>query len=310
MKSAKKIIGGIEAGGTKFVCAVGFSSEEKDQPVEVLSEVRFPTTTPEATLAQALAFFQEAVAEFGELAALGIGTFGPASVQQRRKDYGRILNTPKKGWKDAEIVSFFTEAFPEASIAFDTDVNAAALGESLQGAGKDVENFVYLTVGTGIGGGVIVDGKPLQGLLHPEIGHLLLPPFHALENGKFSQPEKITGSCPFHEHCLEGYASGTAMNQLWGCRAETLPPDHPAWELEATFLAAACQNLTAILSPQRIILGGGVMQQMHLFPMIRNKFQALIGDYWSIEEPYIIPPALGNQAGIIGSLQLAITAID
>lgn len=286
--SEQVIIGGVEAGGTKFVCAIG------NEKGEVLLEERFPTESPEVTLPRAVEFFKKAEAEFGKVSRFGVGTFGPAGVNKDRDDYGKILATPKPGWEGADFVGAFEKAFPEASIAFDTDVNAAAMGEGAKGAAQGLKTFVYVTVGTGIGGGIIIDGKPLSGLLHPEVGHITVPAFDDFE-----------GVCPFHGDCLEGLASGTAIGERWGTPAYELPADHEAWELEAKYLAAAVQTLTAIVSPERIIFGGGVMEQEHLFPMIREEYKKNAGGYWPDVENYIVPPQLGNQAGIVGCFALA-----
>ena len=284
----RELIGGVEAGGTKIVCAIG------DAFGNVLLEERFPTETPELSIPRAIEFFKNAELEYGQVSKFGIGTFGPAGVYKQRDDYGKILATPKQGWEGADFVGAFEGAFPEVEIAFDTDVNAAALGEGLKGAAQGLRTFVYITVGTGIGGGVVVDGKPLSGLLHPEIGHIPVPLFDDFE-----------GVCPFHRNCVEGMASGTAIGARWGMDAKAIPIDHEAWDLEAKYLAALVQTLTGILSPERIIFGGGVMEQKQLFPLIREKFIERANGYWPEVEDYIVPPELGNQAGIVGCFALA-----
>lgn len=284
------ILGGIEAGGTKFVCALG------DEHGNVLKEVRFPTAAPEPTLANAVAFFEQTEQEFGKMSALGIGTFGPAGINKDLDNYGKILATPKAGWEGADFLGAFSQwNIPKA---FDTDVNAAALGEGLKGAAIGLKNFVYITIGTGIGGGVVINGLPLSGYLHPEIGHISI-----------RQSDDFEGVCPFHKNCVEGMASGTAIEARWGKPAQELAPDHPAWELEATYLASLCKTLTAVLSPQRIILGGGVMGQDHLLPMIQAKFDDLCASYWQTPDDYLVTPKLGNQAGIVGALRLAQQAL-
>lgn len=280
------ILGGIEAGGTKFVCALG------DEHGNVLKEERFPTGAPEPTLAQAVAFFENAEQEIGKMDALGIGTFGPAGINKDLDNYGKILATPKEGWEGAEFLGAFAKW--DIPKAFDTDVNAAALGEGAKGAAVGLKNFVYITVGTGIGGGVVINGQTLSGYLHPEIGHISI-----------RQLDDFEGVCPFHKNCAEGMASGTAMRERWGKPAQKLSLDHPAWELEAAYLASLCQTLTAVLSPQRIILGGGVMGQDHLLPMIQKKFDELCSSYWQTPNNYLVRPELGNQAGIVGALRLA-----
>ncbi len=280
--------GAVEAGGTKFVCAVG------DSAGNVLVEERFSTETPEPTLQRAVNFFKKHEGEYGKIDHFGIGTFGPAGVNRSRDDYGKILATPKLGWQGADFVGTFQSAFPAATIVFDTDVNAAALGEGKRGAAVGLKTYVYVTVGTGIGGGIVVNGRPLKGMLHPDIGHITVPAFDDFE-----------GVCPFHGDCLEGLASGTAISERWGKEAWELAVDHPAWELEAEYLAAMVQTLTAVVSPERVILGGGVMEQTQLFSLVCEKFAKNTGGYWPELEDFIVPSELGNQAGIIGCFELA-----
>jgi fructokinase len=292
-------IGAIEAGGTKFVCAIASPDGE------ILRESRFPTRNPEQTLQQVVDFFQEnlpldpATGQISRLSALGIGTFGPVGVNPELPSYGKILATPKKGWEGTDMIAPFTSAFPHIKVKLDTDVNAAALGEGQLGAARDSHSFVYITIGTGIGGGVVINDQIIKGHLHPEIGHLSV---YQEKNDSF------LGVCPFHHNCIEGLASGEAIYQRWGTKAENLPPEHPAWLLEARYIASLCQTLTAVLSPQRIILGGGVMEQAHLLPLIEQEFQRKVGEYWQITPDYLVRPMLGNQAGIIGSVQLALKA--
>ena len=285
------LYGGIELGGTKIICADGTG------PADVQAETRFLTTTPGEALEQILTFFQPY-----RLAAIGIGSFGPISLHRGAPDYGFITTTPKPGWAQADIVGPIRQAL-NVPVGFDTDVNVAALGEWRWGAGQGLDTFIYLTIGTGIGGGGISNGKLIHGLLQPEMGHIRLP--HDQEADPFA------GICPYHRDCLEGLASGPAMQARWGASAESLPADHPAWLLEARYLALACVSFMCIISPQRIILGGGVMHQRHLFPLIRCEVQTLLNGY--IQAPivlqdidsYIVPPALSNQAGILGALALA-----
>jgi len=293
---ALPLIGAIEAGGTKFVCAAGTTRDD-------LEETRFPTTTPGETLDRALAFFHDRQEARGPLAALGIGTFGPAGVHPDAPDFGFITSTPKPGWANTDFVGPFRAAF-DIPVAFDTDVNAAACGEGKWGAGRGLHSFVYLTIGTGIGGGAVADGRLVHGLLHPEIGHLRLP--------RDPARDPFPGTCPFHGDCLEGLASGPALAARWRCDPGTLDPGHPAWDLQAGYLAHALHNLALSLSPQRFILGGGVMEQTHLFPLVRQKLHASLHGYLahpslSLEsmDAYVVPPALGNQAGILGAFALA-----
>lgn len=290
------LFGGIEGGGTKFVCAVGSG------PDDLRAETRFPTTTPEETIARALAFFQEQQAIHGALAAIGIACFGPLDPRPASPTFGRILPTPKPGWTNADLVGPFRAAFG-VPVGFDTDVNGAALGEARWGAAQGCDPVLYLTVGTGIGGGFLVNGQLVHGLLHPEAGHLPLPHDRARD--------PFEGICPFHGDCFEGLACGPAIEKRWGQRAETLPPEHPAWELEAEYIALALCSYIYTLSPQRIVLGGGVGQQPHLLRHVREKVPALLNGY--IQSPhimerigeYIVPPGLGNRAGVLGALALA-----
>lgn len=290
----KRLLGGIEAGGTKFVCAVGCG------PGELVAETRFPTTIPDVTIARAVDFLRQAVGDEG-LAAVGIGSFGPIDADPRSETFGRITSTPKPGWAGTDLAGAVARAL-DVPVGFDTDVNAAALGEHRWGAARGLDTFVYLTVGTGVGGGAMAGGRLLHGLLHPEMGHLLIA---AREDDDFP------GVCPFHSCCLEGLASGPALEKRWGRRAEALPDEHPAWELEAHYLALGLANIVCVLSPQRIILGGGVMGREQLFPAIREKLRALLNGY--VEAPaitlsnneFIQPPGLGQRSGVLGAIALA-----
>jgi fructokinase len=291
----RTLYGGIEAGGTKFVCAVGSG------PDDLRAETRFPTTTPGATLGRALAFFQEQQ-QAGPLAAIGIGAFGPLDPDPGSPTYGYITSTPKPGWAQTPFAPVLARALG-LPVGFDTDVNVAALGESRWGAARGLDTMLYLTIGTGIGGGGIIRGRLLHGLLHPEMGHIRVP--------HDRQADPYAGVCPFHGDCLEGLASGPSLERRWGRRAETLPANHPAWALEAHYLALALVNFICTLSPQRIILGGGVMAQPQLFPLIRQEVQTLLNGY--VQAPaildgiaaYIVPPGLGNRAGVLGAIALA-----
>jgi fructokinase len=288
-----KLYGGIEAGGTKFVCAVGTSMGE------ILGRTQFPTGTPEATLGQAIGFFLRQAAP---VASVGIGSFGPVDLNPTSLTFGRITTAPKPGWQDIDIAGQVRAAL-SVPTRLDTDVNAAALGEHCWGAAQGLDTFLYLTVGTGIGGGGMAGGQLLRGLVHPEMGHQRIP--HDRERDPFD------GSCPHHGDCWEGLACGPAIERRWGKPAHDLPPDHPAWALEAHYLALGLANLILVVSPQRIVLGGGVMHQLQLFPTIRREVQVLLAGY--IRAPailermyeYIVPPALGDQAGVLGAIALA-----
>lgn len=300
MEDQSVLFGGIEAGGTKFVCAVGSG------PEDVRSEVRIPTTTPAETLAEVIAFFRQQIDSHGALAAIGIGSFGPVEVSPTSLKFGWFLNTPKPGWQQVAFAPVLAQEFG-LPIGFDTDVNAAALGEYRWGNAQGLDTFIYLTVGTGIGGGGLVGGRPIHGLLHPEMGHILIP--HDLSGDPFP------GICPYHRDCLEGLASGVALESRWQQKAADLPADHPAWALEAHYLATGLINFIHVISPERIILGGGVMEQAQLFPLIRSEVRERLSPYLEIPkimtniEDYIVPPKLGNRAGMMGAFALAQQAI-
>jgi fructokinase len=291
MAPASHLRGGIEAGGTKFVCAVGYT------PQSIQASITIPTGPPAATLSQVIAFFRPYA-----LRSLGLATFGPIDLDPESPAYGKILSTPKLAWQGCPILDILQTAL-NVPIAVDTDVNAAALAEFMYGAGQGCDPLVYLTVGTGIGGGAVIHGRPLHGPMHPEVGHMLL----ARAPG-----DTRPSGCPFHEDCLEGLASGHAIHVCFGA-PETLPPQHEAWTLEAAYLGQALATITTILSPQRIIIGGGVMRQTQLLPHIREACaQALHGYLPRLKTPsdfqaYIVAPGLGDQAGVIGALRLAQT---
>lgn len=291
------IYGGVEAGGTKIVCAVGTS------PQNLLAEIRFPTTTPEETLEKTVEFFRKTMQKNKiRLDGIGIGSFGPLDLNPVSPDFGKITSTPKPGWAFTEIRATIESKTGTPTI-LDTDVNTAAIGEGLWGAAQGLKNYIYLTIGTGIGGGFIVDGKPYHGLIHPEMGHFRLT--------RDPQEDPFEGCCPYHHDCFEGLASGPALKARYGQSAETLPIYHPAWDLEANYIAQALQSIICITSPERIILGGGVMQQQHLFPMVRLKVVQFLNGY--VQHPeilehtdrYIVPPALGNYAGVLGAIAMA-----
>lgn len=291
-----QVFAGIEAGGTKWVCMIA------NHPGDIYATTRFPTSDPEETIGNAIEFIKSQTHKPGDLKGLGIGSFGPLDLNRESATYGFLTTTPKPGWANTDLISPFHEAF-NLPIGFDTDVNAAALGEHRWGAGRGLSDFIYLTVGTGIGGAALANGKLIHGMIHPEMGHTRIP--HDWERDPFP------GVCPYHGDCLEGLATGPAVQARWNQPAEDLPPEHPAWQLEANYLALGITNLIATLSPQRIILGGGVMDQEHLFPMIRIKVRELLGNYITAQEiletneQYIVPPSLGSQAGVLGAIALA-----
>jgi fructokinase len=271
------VIAGVEAGGTKFVCGVGTCPAD-------LERQEFATTTPEETLPQVVSF----LARF-QLDALGIGCFGPLDLAQ-----GRITSTPKEAWRNVNIVNRLQSATGIPRVVLDTDVNAAAMGEHTWGAARGLDTFLYLTVGTGIGGGAMVNGRLLHGLSHPEMGHVRIS--HDLAKDPF------TGDCYAHGDCLEGLASGRAMERRWGARAETLAEGHPAWQLEAHYLGLGITSLICAFSPQKVIVGGGVMKRVG-FDAVRAQVRQMMNGY--MEVPEIVPPELGNDAGVLGAIALA-----
>ena len=286
------LVAAIEAGGTKFVCAVGHGPED-------IEEVRFPTTCPEETISRSIEFFIDAQERKGKVNAIGIGTFGPTDVNPESATFGHIKNTPKADWANTDLASPIRAALNGIPLAFETDVNAAAWGEGKWGSAKGLNDFIYITVGTGIGGGAVSNGKIVHGISHPEMGHLRIP--------RDGSVDPFGGCCPFHGDCLEGLASGTALQQRWSQDPSELPPEHSAWELQSSYLADAIINITLTLSPERFILGGGVMDQEHLFPMVRERVTSRLAKYINVPEPekFIVPPGLGAQAGVLGSLALA-----
>lgn len=295
-----RVYGGIEAGGTKFVCAIGTG------PDDLRAEVRFPTTAPEEAIGRAVAFFREQVAATGdELAAVGIASFGPIDPDPRSSTFGYVTTTPKPGWAHTNLAGAIGAEL-DVPVGFDTDVNAAAFGEHRWGAAQGLDTFIYLTVGTGLGGGGMVNGKLIHGMMHPEMGHIRVPHDWAVD--------PYPGCCTYHGDCLEGLCAGPAIAGRWHQRGEELPEDHPAWALEARYLALGLVNYICTLSPQRIIMGGGVMERAFLFPMIRREVQALLNGYIGTEQilrqidDYIVPPALGARAGVLGALALAESA--
>ncbi len=295
------LVGGIEAGGTKFVCSVGTG------PEELRADTRFPTTTPDETLSRAISFFKKQEAQDEPLSAIGVASFGPVDPDPDSSTFGFITSTPKLDWTNTDFVGALRDHF-HVPVGFDTDVNGAALAEGKWGAAAGLHTFIYLTIGTGIGGGAMVNGRLLHGLIHPEMGHIRL--HHDWERDPFP------GNCPYHGDCLEGMAAGPAIEERWGQKGQELEPGHPAWDLEAEYLAQALQSLVCVLSPQRIIMGGGVMNQPELITKVREKTATYLNDY--IQHPaitdhineYIVPPALGDRAGVLGAIALGLQALE
>jgi fructokinase len=295
-----KLYGGIEAGGTKFVCAVGSG------PDDVRAEVRFPTSTPVEALGKSIEFFREQHAKH-PMTAIGVACFGPVDPDPTSPTFGYVTTTPKPHWAHTDVVGVLHKALG-LPVGFDSDVNGAALGEHRWGAAQGLDTFVYLTVGTGLGGGAMVNGKLVHGLMHPEMGHMRIP--HDLA------ADPYPGWCTYHGDCFEGLTCGPAIEGRWNTSARNLPPDHPAWALEAHYLALGVVNIITVLSPQRVIMGGGVMDQSHLFPLIRQEVVTVLNGY--IQRPqlgagldaYIVPPGLGNRAGVLGAIALAQDVAD
>lgn len=288
------LFGCIEAGGTKFVLGVGRAHDA------MLSMEQIPTTTPSATLAAALAFFESARRQHGAYHAFGIASFGPVDLDRISPQWGCILDTPKPGWSGTNLTGPFGDTFA-CPVGFDTDVNGAALAEHLWGASIGVDISTYVTVGTGIGGGALVEGRPVHGLRHPEMGHIRVAR-HAADHA-------FAGICPFHGPCLEGLASGPAILARWGKSLSELPADHVAHDVIASYLAQLVIAQQALLSPRRIVFGGGVLSTPGLLERIRAQSAVFAHDYFgstSAEyETLVVAPMLGARAGLLGALALA-----
>lgn len=287
-------LGSLEAGGTKMVCAVG------DSDGTIYEQISIPTTTPEDTMPHIIDYFKEK-----EIAALGIACFGPVDVNPDSETYGTILDTPKLPWRQYPILKVMQDAL-KLPMGLDTDVNGSCLGEVTYGTAKGLDSVIYITVGTGIGVGIVLDGRLVHGMLHPEAGHILIAP-EAGDEGHCI--------CPYHGHCLEGLAAGPSIEKRWGAKAVELTERSEVWELESQYLAQAIVNLILTVSPKRIILGGGVMHQEQLFPLIRKKVPELMNGY--IRTPqmqnmdtYIMPASLQDNQGIMGGLRLAELALQ
>lgn len=289
------MLGAIEAGGTKFVCAVG------TEDGKLIERIQIDTVTPEETIPKVIAFFKQQ-----PIKALGIGSFGPIDIDKMSDTYGYITSTPKLGWGNYPFVRTMKEAF-NIPIEFNTDVNGAALGESIHGAAKGLDSCLYITVGTGIGAGAAVQGKLLQGLSHPEMGHVLV---------RRHPEDTYKGHCPYHGDCAEGMAAGPAIEERWGKKAIQLADRKEVWEMEAYYLAQTLMQYILILSPKKIIMGGGVMKQAQIFSLVRRQVQELLNGYVAVPQitehidDYIVSPGLGDDAGIVGALMLAKQALE
>jgi fructokinase len=286
------IYGGVETGGTWCVCALGTG------PDDIRECVEFPTTDPEETLERIVAFFRA----HGAPDAIGIGSFGPVDADPGSSTWGQVTTTPKPGWQRTPLATTIRDRLG-VPVAFDTDVAAAALGEHEWGAGRNRPNLCYLTVGTGIGAGLLIDGRTVRGLVHPEAGHIFVP--HDRDRDPFA------GVCPVHGACWEGLASGKAISRRWGVDGSELPAEHEAWRLEADYLAFGILAIVLVASPHRVIVGGGVMQQAALLPMVRTRLRELVAGYLDTPclgagiDDYLVPPELGDRAGVLGAIALA-----
>lgn len=295
MNKTSVVYGGIEAGGTKFICALGSS------PDNIIAETQFTTTNPQETLGKCIDFFHK-TGKKHPLQAIGIASFGPLDLDKKSPAYGSIPTTPKPGWGGTNLVKTIREGL-DLPVVLDTDVNGAALGEWRWGAAQGLDTFIYLTIGTGIGGGGMVNGRLMHGLAHPEMGHILIPHDHT--------KDPFPGVCPFHADCFEGLACGPAIAGRWGKAPEQLLPSHEAWQLEAEYLASGVLNLVLTLSPQKVIMGGGIMKVPELLFSVRHRVAGLLNNY--IHAPaitngidsYIVAPSLGDMAGVLGAIALA-----
>lgn len=280
------MLGSIEAGGTKFVCAVA------DRQLKIVDKITIDTRTPNTTVKEVLQFFAN-----HSVRALGIGCFGPIDIDPSSPTYGYITSTPKLAWQNFNFVKTIQDSIPIA-ISFNTDVNVAAYGEFKLGAAKDKSSCIYITVGTGIGGGIIIDKQIINSRHHPELGHIFI---------KRDDKDQFAGNCPFHRDCLEGLAAGPAIEKRWGIKPVDLADTHQAWDFEAFYLAQAIVNYTLMLAPDIIILGGGIMHKPHLLAKVKSRCVELLNGYFPIAEidNYLTLPKLGDDSGIMGGLLLA-----
>jgi len=293
---SEALLGGIEAGGTKFVCGVGRS------PTEILRTRTIPTRGPDETLAEVLAFFADVSAQLGPISALGVASFGPVDLDPRSPAFGAIKTTPKAGWTGFNLKNTLAEGLG-CPVAIDTDVTGSGLAEWAYGAGQGLDRLAYLTVGTGIGGALIADGRPLHRYSHPEMGHV--------SARRRADDIGFAGVCPFHGDCLEGLASGPAVVARYGKKLSEMPSDSPIWMILADYLAQLCLSIMLIAPPARIIIGGGVMSNPQLYPLIRqeilrqnNGYLDLLSDP-AVVEAFVVPPGLKDEAGLIGALMMA-----
>ena len=288
-------IGAIEAGGTKFICGIG-----NEQGI-IEDKISFPTGEPERTLEQVISYF-----EHNNVDSIGIGTFGPIDINPSSPSYGCVTTTPKPGWANYPFLTSLKKVF-DVPFGWDTDVNAAALGEAMWGSAKGLDSCIYYTIGTGIGVGVFAEGRLVHGLVHPEGGHLLI---------RRHPEDRFAGTCPYHGDCLEGLAAGPAIEKRWNMKGGDIPADHMSWAMEAFYIGQSVTASILMFSPKKIVLGGGVMHQKQLYPLIRTEVQSNLNGYVSVKavldniEDYIVPPVLGDNAGLCGALALGLQAIE
>ena len=288
------LYGALEAGGTKMVCALG------DENGHILEQVSIPTVTPEETMPKIIEYFQGKKIE-----ALGVASFGPVDLDKSSPTYGYITKTPKLAWANYNLVGALKDAL-NIPIGFDTDVDGSLLGEVTWGAAKGLMDVAYITIGTGVGGGILSGGKVIHGMMHPEMGHVKVIPVPG---------DTYAGKCPFHGNCLEGMAAGPAIKDRWGVPANELVDKPEVWEYEADYIAQAVVMLILTVSPKKVILGGGVMHQLQLFPLIRNKVAEKLNGYLVTKEledldNYIVPAGCNDDQGIMGAIKLAMDACD
>lgn len=295
MSAVPALFGAIEAGGTKFRCAL------TDAEAHILVEERIATTDPRATLAAVVRFFDLAQRQHGAVQSFGVGSFGPLQLRRDAPGYGHLLSTPKAGWSGADLLGPLQEAFGRP-VLLDTDVNAAALAESLRGAGRGLQSLVYVTVGTGIGGGAVLDGHIVHGQMHPEMGHLLI---------RRDPRDAFAGVCPYHGDCLEGLVSGPAIMARWGRSLDRIAEGEEALDIVAGYLGQMVANLALLLSCQRIVIGGGVMTDGRLFAPLRRAARQLLQGYLpALSSPdamdaFVVSPGLGDLSGLTGAALLA-----
>ncbi len=283
------LLGSIEAGGTKFVCAIG------NENYQIKDQITFPTTTPAETLQKTVDYFKQFAVD-----AIGIASFGPIEVRKTAPNYGYITDTPKKGWANTDFVGRLTKTI-KVPVFFTTDVNGSAYGEYVmaQLANEDVDSLVYYTIGTGVGGGAIINGKLVGSLGHPEMGHVKVK--------RHPDDMNFAGVCPFHQDCLEGLVSGPTFKARLNKPGEEVPLSNPVWDIMSYYVAQAALQATLILRPDKIVFGGGVTSEQFL-EKVRRDFKALLNDYVhvpSLEKYITMPEIINNGSATVGDFALA-----